>query len=144
MPNENDEVTVSYFAICDQVITEAQTGKQSLIGIYSSLMGEQFPLQANLSVALGIRVQSPRERELTLRLTGPGGEQIFASPKLPLDWQAITQGLRGVGFASAQIGVNLRAIPLRNAGVYTVAVYCDGALLAASPLAVSLMPPTTN
>ena len=50
--NENDEVQVNYFVLCDQVITEAGTSKQSLIGIYSALMTDQFPMVANVAVAL--------------------------------------------------------------------------------------------
>src|SRR5688572_25829821 len=60
--SERDEVVVNYFVLCDQVITEAQTSKQSLIGVYSALMAEQIPMHANLAVALGIRVQSSRDR----------------------------------------------------------------------------------
>ena len=56
MPSLND-VVVNYFVICDQVITEAHTGKQSLVGVYSALMAQQLPFYANLSVAIGIRVQ---------------------------------------------------------------------------------------
>ena len=57
MRRENDEVLVNYFVLCDQVITEAGTSKQSLIGVYSGLISQQFPMLANLAVGVGIRVQ---------------------------------------------------------------------------------------
>ena len=136
MPQENEEISVNYFVLCDQVITEAQTSKQSLIGIYSALMADQTPMQANLAVALGLRVQSARPRELTFRFHGPDGEQIFASPPLPTDWNSVQSGLESSGFATLQIGLNLRAVPFTKFGVYTAALYCDKVLLLTYPLAV--------
>ncbi len=136
MHHENEEILVNYFVLCDQVITEAQTSKQSLIGIYSALMTEQLPMQANLAVALGIRVQSARPRDLTFRFTGPDGDLIFASPPLPSNWASVEVGLRTSGFATLQIGMNLRAMPFTRFGVYTAALFCDGSLLATYPLSV--------
>ncbi len=136
MPGENEEVLVNYFVLCDQVITEAHTSKQSLIGIYSGLMADTLPLTANLAVALGIRVQDPRQRELTLRFTAPDGRLIFASPSLPCNWESVATGLQASGFATLQIGLNLRSVPLAVHGVYTAALYCDGELLATYPLSV--------
>ena len=136
MLNETDEVQVNYFVLCDQVITEAQTSKQSLVGIYSALMSEQMPMQANLAVALGLRVQSAHPRELTFRFHGPDGEQIFASPPLPTDWNSVQAGLELSGFATLQIGLNLRAVPFNKFGVYTAALYCDKKLLLTYPLSV--------
>ena len=133
---EAEAVCVNYFVLCDQVITEAQTSKQSLIGIYSALMTEQVPMQANLAVALGLRVQSATPRELTFRFHGPDGEQIFSSPALPTDWASVQSGLESSGFATLQIGLNLRAVPFNKFGVYTAALYCDKTLLITYPLSV--------
>ncbi len=133
---ESDVVCVNYFVLCDQVITEAQTSKQSLIGVYSALMTEQVPMQANLAVALGLRVQSAHPRELTFRFHGPDGEQIFSSPPLPTDWNSVQSGLESSGFATLQIGLNLRAVPFNKFGVYTAALYCDKTLLITYPLSV--------
>ncbi len=136
MVQESDEVQVNYFVLCDQVITEAQTSKQSLIGIYSALMADQVPMHANIAVALGLRVQSSRPRELTFHFNGPDGDQIFSSPPLPTDWNSIEEGLQASGFATLQIGLNLRAMPFQKYGVYTAALYCDKTLLVTFPLSV--------
>ncbi len=141
MRQESDEVVVNYFVICDQVITEAQTSKQSLIGIYSALMTDQTPMQANLAVAVGLRVQSAKSRELTFRFHGPDGEQIFFSPPLPTDWASVKSGLELSGFATLQIGLNLRAVPFNKFGVYTAALYCDNTLLITYPISVLQNPP---
>ncbi|MCS6778013.1 MAG: hypothetical protein RMJ43_12620 [Chloroherpetonaceae bacterium] len=141
MQGEQDEVIVNYFVLCDQVITEAQTNKQSLIGVYSALMTEQLPAHANLAVALGIRVQSARNRELVFRFTAPDGRLLFQTPPLPFRWETVAEGLRAHGFATLQIGLNLRAMPLPQQGTYTAALYCDGELLATYPLSVMPAPP---
>ena len=136
MRRENDEVLVNYFVLCDHVITEAGTSKHSLIGVYSGLMSQQFPMMANLAVGVGIRVQSSTPRQLSFRLTGPDGERIFDSPALPTNWDTVESGLQSAGFATLQIGLNVRAVPFNRAGVYTAALYCDGELLSTYPLSV--------
>jgi len=138
MQNEQDEVVLNYFVLCDQVITEAHTSKQSLIGIYSALVSEQFPMNANLAVAMGIRVQSAVRRELVFRFTNPEGALIFSSPPLPCHWESVEGSLHASGFATLQIGLNLRSMPFGKAGIYTAAVYCDGSLLGTYPLSVTL------
>ena len=140
--SEADEVVVNFFALCDQVITEAGTGKQSLIGIYSALMAEQIPTHVNIAVAIGLRVQSSRQRELYFRLTDPAGTTVFQSPGLPFDWHSLEGGLRNSGYATVQIGLNLRAVPLTHFGVYTSVLICEGNLLATYPIAV--MPVQTH
>ena len=67
MLEQSDEIHVNYFVLCDQVITEAQTSKQSLIGIYSALMAPQLPIMVNVAVALCLRVKSPQPRELVFK-----------------------------------------------------------------------------
>ena len=134
-----DSVQVNYFVLCDQVITEAQTSKQSLIGIYSALMAPQLPVMVNVAVALCIRVRSPQPRELVFRFVGPDGEQIFNSPNLPCDWNGVKRGLQTSPSATLQIGLNLQSLPLPKHGIYEAEIYCDGALLTTYPL--SVLPP---
>lgn len=136
MPSEADEIQVNYFALCDQVITEAQTSKQSLIGVYSALMAEQFPTSANVVAAVGLRVQSARLRDIRFRFTGPDGQQIFATPSLPCDWDSVQRSLQTSEFATIQMGLNLQSMPFAQAGIYTAALYADGALIATYPINV--------
>ena len=133
---ERDSIRVNYFVLCDQVITEAQTSKQSLIGIYSALMAEQLPLYVNVAVAMCVRVQSAQPRDLVFTFSGPDGEAIFNSPSLPCDWSSVNDGLRASGFATLQIALNLRAMPIPKIGVYLASLFCDGRLLATYPLSV--------
>ena len=137
MTAERDDVIVHYFVLCDYVLTEAGSGKQSLIGVYSALQWNEPPFHLNVSVALGLRVQSARPRDIMLRLNGPDGALVYASPPLPFQWEAVRPAVEAAGFATLQLGVNLRAVPFETHGVYLAALYCDGDLLATYPLAVT-------
>ncbi len=141
MQEQTDKVQVSYFVLCDQVITEAQTNKQSLIGIYSALMAQQIPFNVNMAVALCLRVQSARERKLIFRFTDPDGKTLFDSPSLPCDWNSVRQGLKTSQFATLQIGLNLQMMPITQTGMYLAELYCDGEQVATYPLSV-LPPPS--
>jgi hypothetical protein len=133
---ETDEIAVSYLVLCDHAITEAGTGKQSLVGIYSALMADQLPMTANITVAVCVRVQSTHTRDLVVRVTAPDGAILFNSPSLPCDWKSVEAGIRNSGFASLQISVNLRSLPIQTEGVYAVALYAEGRLLATYPVTV--------
>lgn len=137
----NNDIQVSYFVLCDQVITEAQTSKQSLIGIYSALMAQQLPVLVNVAVAMCLRVTTPQARELVFKFIGPDGEAIFNSPNLPCDWNGVQRSLKSASFATLQIGLNLQSLPLPKHGVYQAEVYADGELLATYPLSVLAPPP---
>ena len=144
MPGQADEIHVNYFVLCDQVITEAQTSKQSLIGIYSALMAPQLPVMVNVAVALCLRVRSPQPRELIFKFVGPDGVTIFNSPNLPCDWSGVQRGLQAAPTATLQIGLNLQSLPLPKHGVYEAEMYCDGVLLTTYPLTVLAPPPQQN
>jgi len=135
-PEDIDDIRVSYFVLCDQIITEAGTSKQSLIGIYSALRPPELPVQFNFMVALCVRVRSTRFRELICKIVGPDGQMLFESPNLPCDWNSIEEGLRASGFATLQIGLNLQGIPIQQAGLHEVVLYSDGELLSTYPLSV--------
>lgn len=145
MTTEQEEVQVNYFAICDLVITEAGSSKQSIIGIYTALMtdripSEEAPVVHNFSVAIGLRVQSATPRDLTFRLTGPDGKVVFTTPAIPYNWDVVQQGLERMGFAAVQMGLNLRQIPLKVLGIYTAALFCNGAVIATHPVLLNLGP----
>lgn len=136
MQSEADEVLVNYFVLCDYVLNDANTGKQSLIGIYSALIVPQLPLQLNLAVGFGIRIQSVRPREFGFRFTGADGTAVFSSPPLPCDWNSLAPNLQQSGFATLQFGLNLQSVPFNHYGIYTATMYCDGDMLASCPLSV--------
>ncbi len=141
MPEANEEVSVNYFVICDQVITEANTGKQSLIGIYSALMAQTLPFYANLSVAIGVRVSNRKAHEIKFRLTAPDQSVLFESPVLPYDEASTSRSVEGMGFATLQMGVNLQAVPMAQPGVYLATLLVDDAAMSEYSLSVQVAPP---
>jgi len=141
-----DDLQVNYFVICDQVITDAGTSKQSLIGIFSAISSEQLPLHVNMAVALCLRVHSARERRLRLRLTDPDGQALFDTA-LPCDWDPVRKGLEHSTFSTLQMGINLQALPLTKQGVYMAALYADDMPVATYLLSVltqKVKPPLVN
>jgi hypothetical protein len=139
--SEEDEVQVSYFVICDLVITEEHTRKQSLIGIYSALTTSQLPLHANMAVAFSLRLQSATPRRLRVRLLDPDGGTVLETPDLPFEWQTVLHSLERSAFATIQIGLNLRMVPITKAGVHVAGLLCDDRLIASYPLQVFLQQP---
>lgn len=140
MAELSEEIKVNYFVLCDQVITEAQTSKQSLIGIYSALVAPQLPVLVNVAVALCLRVRSAQPRELIFKFHGPDGDTIFTSPNLPCDWNGVQRSLKSGPSATLQIVLNLQSLPLPKHGIYEAEIYADGELLTNYPLTV-LPPP---
>jgi hypothetical protein len=140
MREETDEVVVNYFLLCDQVIVDAQTGKHSIIGIYSGIATNRLPVQINIAVALSGRVQTATQRELSLRISAPDGTQVLATPPLKYDWNIVHTALQSCPYATVQLGIQLRGVNLAMPGVYTAAMYCDGSILAIYPLQVALAP----
>lgn len=144
MAEQIDDVQLGYFVLCDHVITEALTEKQSLIGIYSALAPQRLPFIVNLAVAICLRVRSDRERKLVLQVHDPDKQLIFTSPPLPCDWSRVRTGLQTTGFATAQIAVNLQEMPIYKVGTYLTSLHCDDVELATYPLAVFPAAATTN
>ncbi len=136
MNDESGSVHVSYFVLCDQVITEANTNKQSLIGIYSAITAPQIPFGVNVAVAIGLRVSTPDPRVITLQVLDPTGNPIFSPAELPFDWNAVKSGLMNGEFATLQIHLNLQMMPIASAGIYTAQLMLDGRILAQYLLSV--------
>ncbi len=132
----DETLQVSYFVLCDSVITEENTRKQSLIGIYSGLSSQQFPFHINAAVALCIRVQSPNPRRLNIRLLGPDGSALFITPELPFNWSSVREGLRTFPFAVIQIAINLNMIPISKPGSYLTELICEDKVIATYPFSV--------
>jgi hypothetical protein len=143
MQEQLDDIQVNYFLICDQVITDAATNKQSLIGIYSALTAEKLPLYTNVAVALCLRVHSARERRLRLRFSDPDGQVLFDTI-LPCDWEPVMQGLQHSTFATLQMGINLQSLPLARPGVYMAALYTDDVPAATYLLSVMMQQPQSQ
>ena len=141
MSDSNNEVSVNYFVICDQVITEAQTGKQSLIGTYSALMAQSLPFYSNIAVAIGIRVTNKQSHQVKFRLVAPDKSVLFESPVLPYDEASTGKSVEAMGFATLQMGVNLQAVPMAQVGTYLAELVIDDLAVSEYSLSVQQQAP---
>ena len=109
-------------AVCDQIITDRVTGKQSLIGMFSTIHATKFPArQPQLCVHLSMTdgrgktrvaisiVDSDEERPPIVR-----GEGVvdFKNPR-----------------AIANLGLQFFGLVFPSPGEYRVQILCDGTLL---------------
>lgn len=130
------DIEVSYFVLCDLVITEEGTRKQSLVGIYSALVAQQFPFYVNMAAAICLRVRSASPHRLTLRIVDSDDKPLFVSTELPCNWAAVGQGLANSPFAVLQFGFNLNMMPFQKPGLYKAEMLCDEETIATYPLTV--------
>jgi hypothetical protein len=137
--NENDEVVVTYFLLCDHVLLEQTSGKVSLIGITHELSFESLPARKDFTVAMHLRVQSARPREFDIRLNGPDGELIFSTQTpMTFDWPLLENQIRVNGYSILTPTALINGIPLLRPGLHIATLECDGRLLVTYPFTVHI------
>jgi len=88
--------------ICDQIIQDAQTGKNSLIGLFDRIFCQSFPaVHPQLFIYTRLRGEPAQQFRPSLRLVGPSGVL------LDLKMGEVTLGITGVVELKNQI-VGLR------------------------------------
>lgn len=120
--------------LCDQIITDRFTGKQSLIGIFSRLHAPGFPVShPQLSVYVTL-TDGYGEVDLLVRIVDTND----ARP-------AIVEGKGKVNFqnprAIANLGLSFHGLRFPEQGEYRVQLYCDGELLREARLDVVQVKP---
>lgn len=108
--------------VCDQIITDRLTGKQSLIGMFSKVHAPRFPAShPQLSVFCAM-TDGHGKTELTIRIVD--GNEARA---------AIVEGKGYVNFASpraiAHLSLQFHGLTFPQPGEYRVQIWCQGELL---------------
>ncbi len=108
--------------VCDQVITDRLTGKQSLIGMFSTVHARRFPAShPQLSVYVMLS-GGHGEASLVIRI-------VDANDQRP----AIVEGRGQVNFkdprAIANLALQFHGLTFPKPGSYRVQILCDGELL---------------
>lgn len=108
--------------VCDQIITDRVTGKQSLIGIFSTIHGFRFPLtQPQLSVHVSL-TDGHGKTPITIKV-------VDANDARP----PIVQGTGTVEFknprAIANLALQFHGLTFPEPGEYRVQLYSGNALL---------------
>jgi len=115
--------------VCDQIITDRMTGKQSLIGMFSKVHAPGFPVShPQLSVFVAL-TDGNGEVELRIRLVDSNDDR-----------PPIVEGKGKVRFADPRAIANLalafHGLTFPKPGEYRVQLYCDDELLREARLAV--------
>lgn len=123
--------------ICDQIITDRMTGKQSLIGMFSQIRSLRFPAaHAQLSVFVAL-TEGYGKTEVTLRI-------VDANDARP----AIVEGKGTVDFKNprtiANLALQFHGLTFPEAGEYRVQLYAGTSLLREARLDLLLVRPQQN
>ncbi len=120
--------------VCDQIITDRLTGKQSLIGMFSKVHTASLPAthpQLCVFVAL---TDGHGKVELTLRIVDSNEARA-----------PIVQGKGTVEFkdprAIANLALQFHGLTFPEAGEYRVQLYCEGELLREAKLQLAKVQP---
>ncbi len=122
MAAEKPPPDVLALLVCDQIITDRLTGKQSLIGMFSRIHARGFPAthpQVCVFVAL---TEGYGETEFTIRIVDADDERA-----------PIVEGRGKVGFknprAIANLALQFHGLAFPSSGEYRVQLLSDGELL---------------
>jgi hypothetical protein len=108
--------------VCDQIITDRMTGKQSLIGMFSKVHAPGFPAaHPNLCVFVAL-TDGHGKTDLTIRIVDANDER-----------PPIVQGKGAVEFknprAIANLALQFHGLTFPQPGEYRVQLYCHDQLL---------------
>ena len=118
--------------VCDQIITDRLTGKQSLIGMFSKVHAPGFPAaHPNLCVFVAL-TDGHGKTDLAIRI-------VDANDARP----PIVQGKGAVEFknprAIANLALQFHGLTFPEPGEYRVQLYCDNELLREARLQLVLV-----
>lgn len=136
MPNNRPSPDVIALLVCDQIITDRLTGKQSLIGMFSKVHAVGFPAtHPQLSVFVALTDGHGRT-ELTIRIV----DSNDARPP-------IVEGRGAVDFknprAIANLALQFHGLTFPAPGEYRVQLWSQGGLLREARLELlQIVPPT--
>ncbi len=108
--------------ICDQIITDRLTGKQSLIGMFSTVHARRFPA-SHPQLCVHVMLTSGRgKNNFTIRMVDANDER-----------PPIVEGRGAVEFkdprAIANLALQFHGLTFPEAGSYRVQLLCEGELL---------------
>jgi len=108
--------------VCDQVITDRLTGKQSLIGMFSTVHARRFPAAHPLLSVYVMLSGGHGQTSLVIRIVDANDER-----------PPIVEGRGQVDFkdprAIANLALQFHGLTFPQPGSYRVQILCDGELL---------------
>ncbi len=109
--------TLLAMLICDQVITDAETKKKTLVGVFDRYLTTGVPLRANLAVYAKL-VDAVGSYLFMLRMVNLKNENPVIDLKTNLfEWKEPRQAM--------ELALNFRGIPIPEFGAYEFQLYAN-------------------
>jgi len=122
MPQNRPQPEVLALLVCDQIITDRITGKQSLIGMFSVIHALKFPVMHPQLAVFTSLTGGHGEYELMIRVVDSNEQR-----------RPLVEGKGKVGFASplaiANLALQFHGLTFVAPGEYRVQLFGDGVLL---------------
>jgi len=120
--------------VCDQIITDRLTGKQSLIGMFTNVQSWRFPvMHPHLSVYVAL-TEGRGKTPLTIRITDSDDAR-----------RPVVEGTGTVEFknprAIANLALNFQGLTFPEPGEYRVQILCQDTVLRDSRLSLVKVDP---
>ena len=137
MPGNRPNPDVLALLVCDQIITDRVTGKQSLIGMFSNVHARGYPAtHPQLSVFVAL-TDGHGETDLVIRI-------VDSNDSRP----PIVEGKGKVVFKDprtiANLALQFHGLSFPQPGEYRVQLYAGGELLREARLLLTLFQPPSN
>jgi len=133
MATERPKPDVLAMLVCDQIITDRLTGKQSLIGMFSRVHARGFPASHPQLCVFVALTEGYGQTEMRIRI-------VDANDARP----PIVEGTGTVDFktprAIANLALQFNGLTFPAAGEYRVQLYCRGELLREARLELAPLP----
>lgn len=137
MPIDPPLPDVLALLVCDQIITDRLTGKQSLIGMFSQVRAMRFPASHPQLCVFVALTEGYGKTELTLRIVDANDER-----------PPIVEGKGHVDFKNprtiANLALQFHGLTFPSPGEYRVQLYSGNALLREARLDLIVVQPKAN
>ena len=113
--------TVLALLLCDQVITDAQTNKKSLIGVFHNAMAFGFPLSLNIAIYAKL-VDAQGKYDLKIRVVHLKDEKVLGNFEFK-GAQVLNQ------LQPWELAINIAGFVIPEAGKYEFQLYANDVYL---------------
>lgn len=115
--------------LCDTIITDAATGKKTLVGIFNSIKVARFPHVIPQFFVFASLTNATGEVPVAIRLTAASGEEIFnLNGKLPFK----------TPLDAPEMVFHIQNLPIRAEGVYDLELIANSVSIASRTLTIKL------
>lgn len=128
---KDNSATPLALLVCDTVITDAMTGKKTLVGIFNSIAAPKFPHVIPQMFVFASLTNLEGETEVKIKLIAGNNDVLFELPakvpfKTPLD--------------TPELFFNLQNFPIKSPGTFELQLLAKDEIIASRLLIVRELP----